>query len=126
MERALPMPGTPVLLRELLQPSSPFRTQSASLRVLGRLERYHAESGVAVIVQGDVRLGVDTQFLRNMHFREGSLYQFIGELRIEPANENLILVQARVARNVDGLDVDLYEKSLELRRRYEKKMFASS
>ena len=41
---------------------------------------------MAIIVDGDASLKVDTQYL-TLNLRPGSLYQFIGELQIEPNTE---------------------------------------
>eukprot|EP00250_Pteridium_aquilinum_P034830 c8178_g1_i1 orf=17-406(+) len=115
-------PGTIVHLREL-HPSNPFFQSSGSFRVMGRLLSYDIESGLAVICEEDgTSLQVATEHLRNLHLRTGSLFQFIGELKSSGQQE--IFLQARVGRNVDGIDVKLYDKALELRRQFEAK-FAS-
>ncbi|XP_011622303.1 CST complex subunit TEN1 [Amborella trichopoda] len=100
-----------------LDPSSPFFTEGTSLRVIGKLQEYCVDTAVAVIVDGNVSLRIDTQHLRDVHFRLGSFYQFIGELVIQP--DNNAILQARVGRNVDGLDLNLYNQSLQLRRQFE-------
>lgn len=51
-----------------------------------RLEVYNVETAIAVIADGGATLAVDTQHLR-INLRVGSLYQFIGELSIQPNNE---------------------------------------
>ncbi|ERN03343.1 hypothetical protein AMTR_s00003p00242540 [Amborella trichopoda] len=83
----------------------------------GWLQEYCVDTAVAVIVDGNVSLRIDTQHLRDVHFRLGSFYQFIGELVIQP--DNNAILQARVGRNVDGLDLNLYNQSLQLRRQFE-------
>jgi len=52
-------------------------------------------------------------------FKINSLFQFIGEVDDQ---EGLIL-RARISRNVDGLDVSLYEQALSLRRKFEAQHF---
>lgn len=54
--------------------------------LISRLQEYDLETAAAVIVDGDASLKVDTQHLK-LNLRPGSLYQFIGELHIEPNNE---------------------------------------
>ncbi|KAL6647859.1 hypothetical protein ACP70R_015296 [Stipagrostis hirtigluma subsp. patula] len=115
-------PGVPVILREL-EPSSEFFKQGVSLRVTGNLQSYDVDSAIAVIQDGSVSLKVDTQHLRDISFRSNSTYQFIGELLI-PADNNAIL-QARIGRNVDGIDLNLYQQSLLIRRQYEAKLRSS-
>ncbi|KAL7144415.1 hypothetical protein ABFS83_07G010500 [Erythranthe nasuta] len=107
--------GALVTLQEL-NPSSPIFKQGASFRVTGKLQEYNFEAALAVIVDGNVSLKIDTQHL-NINLRSGSMYQFIGELHIEPNNEAII--KARVGRNVDGLDINLYHQSLQLLRKFE-------
>ncbi|KAG4176841.1 hypothetical protein ERO13_A11G270600v2 [Gossypium hirsutum] len=83
-----------------LQPSSEFFKEGASLRVTGKLQEYSVETAIAVIADQGATLKVDTQHLRELSFRIGSIFQFIGELNILPNNEAIL--QARTGRNVDG------------------------
>uniref|UniRef100_A0ACD5UYV0 Uncharacterized protein n=1 Tax=Avena sativa TaxID=4498 RepID=A0ACD5UYV0_AVESA len=115
-------PGVPVTLQEL-EPSSEMFKQGVSLRVTGNLQSYDVDSAFAVIRDGSASLKVDTQHLRDISFRSNSTYQFIGELLIRP-NSDAIL-QARVGRNVDGLDLNLYQQSLIIRRQHEAKLLGS-
>ncbi|CAK9219723.1 unnamed protein product [Sphagnum troendelagicum] len=111
-------PGIIVHLDEL-HASSPFAaTPSQSLRVLGQLNSYDVETGIVLITEAGASLKVDTQLLHDVALRQGSLYQFIGELNFTASNE--MVLQARVGRNVDGLDLKLYDKALQLRRQFEK------
>ncbi|KAK2631442.1 hypothetical protein EUGRSUZ_H03265 [Eucalyptus grandis] len=77
-----------------------------------RLQEYSVETTIAMIVDGDASLKIDTQHLRDHSFHIGSIYQFIDELSIQPDNEALL--RARVGRNVDGLELNLYYQSLQL------------
>nr|GMD66436.1 CST complex subunit TEN1-like [Ipomoea batatas] len=96
--------GALVTLQEL-NPSSPFFKQGASLRVTGKLQEYNVETDSAVISNG-----------LNISIRPGSIYQFIGELHIGPSDEAIL--KARVGRNVDGMDLNLYHQSLQLLRNF--------
>ncbi|OAY77306.1 CST complex subunit TEN1 [Ananas comosus] len=109
-------PGTLVTLQEL-EPSSPMFKQGASLRVTGKLQEYSVETAVAVISDSGASLKIDTRHLRDVVFRIGSIYQFIGELLIQSDDDAIL--QARVGRNVDGIDLNLYYQSLQLRRQFE-------
>ncbi|KAL3690814.1 hypothetical protein R1sor_004465 [Riccia sorocarpa] len=78
--------------------------------------------GIAVISHGGVRFRVDLEHVKDVSLRKGSRYQFIGELVPDPTYTcDKLKLQARVARNVDGINVDLYEKALQLRRQFERK-----
>lgn len=48
---------------------------------------YSVETAIAVIVDGNVNLKIDTQHLRELSFRMGSIYQFIGELLVQSDSE---------------------------------------
>ncbi|XP_020211010.1 CST complex subunit TEN1 [Cajanus cajan] len=108
--------GALVSLQDL-RPSSPFFKQGASLRIIGKLQEYSTETGLAIIIDGDDILKVNTEHLRDLIFHVGSVYQFIGELLIQPDNEGVL--QARVGRNVDGIDLNLYHQSLLLLRQFQ-------
>ncbi|KAI5650860.1 hypothetical protein M9H77_36865 [Catharanthus roseus] len=107
--------GELVTLEEL-NPSSPHFTQGASLRVTGKLQEYNVDTAVALIVDGNASLKIDTQHLK-VNLRMGSLYQFIGEMLIQPPNEAIL--KARVGRNVDGMDLNLYHQSLQLLKEFQ-------
>ncbi|CAI0404931.1 unnamed protein product [Linum tenue] len=108
--------GTAVTLAEL-RPESPLFKEGASLRVTGKIQEYSVETAIATVVDGDSKLKIDTQHLRDLSFRTGSIFQFIGELLIHPDNEAVL--QARVGRNVDGIDLNLYHQSLQLLRQFQ-------
>ncbi|KAL3505681.1 hypothetical protein ACH5RR_031063 [Cinchona calisaya] len=107
--------GALVTLKEL-NPSSPHFKQEASLRVTGKLQEYDLETAIASISEGNASLKIDTQHLK-VNLRIGSLYQFIGELLIDTNNEAIL--RARVGRNVDGMDLNLYHQSLQLLRDFQ-------
>ncbi|ESR46721.1 CST complex subunit TEN1 [Citrus sinensis] len=108
--------GALVNLTEL-HPSSQFYEEGASLRVTGKLQDYAVETAMAIIADGNAILKIDTQHLRDLSFQVGSIYQFIGELHIQADCEAIL--QARVGRNVDGLDLNLYHQSLQLLRQFQ-------
>nr|KYP71173.1 hypothetical protein KK1_010418 [Cajanus cajan] len=99
--------------------------------MLAGLQEYSTETGLAIIIDGDDILKVNTEHLRDLIFHVGSVYQFIGELLIQPDNEayfslfspanthNKLFLQARVGRNVDGIDLNLYHQSLLLLRQFQ-------
>ncbi|XP_050223617.1 CST complex subunit TEN1 [Mercurialis annua] len=107
-----------------LHPISPFFKQGSSIRVTGKLQEYNVETAIAIIADGNAILKIDTQHLRDLSFRIDSAYQFIGELLIQPDNEAIL--QARVGRNVDGIDLNLYKQSLQLLRRFQAERIENS
>ncbi|GLT60358.1 hypothetical protein SLA2020_331270 [Shorea laevis] len=90
--------------------------------ICSRLQEYSVETAVAVIADGGATLRIDAQHLRDLNFRVGSIYQFIGELHIQPDNE--IILQAHAGRNVDGISQSLSSDSAAIKavpsRPYEK------
>ncbi|XP_074340255.1 CST complex subunit TEN1 [Apium graveolens] len=102
--------GALVTLKELTSTSPHFK-EGASLRVTGKLQDYNVETAIAIINDGGATLQVDTQHLK-INFRISSIYQFIGELHIDSPEEAVL--KARVGRNVDGIDLNLYYQSLKL------------
>ncbi|CAI9119040.1 OLC1v1020695C1 [Oldenlandia corymbosa var. corymbosa] len=109
--------GALVTLQELNDPTSPHFKQGASLRVTGKLQEYDLETAIASLVEANSSLKIDTQHLK-VNLRVGSLYQFIGELLVNSDNNEAIL-RARVGRNVDGMDLNLYHQSLQLLRDFQ-------
>ncbi|KAL9237705.1 hypothetical protein vseg_012224 [Gypsophila vaccaria] len=101
---------------EELKPSSPHFREGASLRVTGKLEDYSVESNVAVIADGNATLKIDTRHVK-LRYRLGSIYQFIGELSLDSGIEPIL--KARVGRNVDGMDLNLYRQTLELLKEFQ-------
>ncbi|PKU73327.1 CST complex subunit TEN1 [Dendrobium catenatum] len=116
MASSIIKPGLLVALQEL-QPSSPFFKEGQSIRVTGKLQSYSVESAIAIIVDGGATLLIDTQHLRDINFRINSIYQFIGELLIP--HDGQVVLKARIGRNVDGIDLNLYHQSIRLRRKFE-------
>ncbi|KAI4349928.1 hypothetical protein L6164_010469 [Bauhinia variegata] len=100
-----------------LYPSSPFFKHEASLRIIGKLREYSAEAAIATVADGNAVLKVNVEHLRDLTFQVGSVYQFIGELLIQPNNQGIL--QARVGRNVDGIDLNLYYQSFLLLRQFQ-------
>lgn len=108
--------GALVTLEEL-RPSSPHFQNGTSIRVIGKLLEYTVETAIAVVADGNATLKIDTQLVK-LNYRLGSIYQFIGELLLESDNEPLL--KARVGRNVDGIDLNLYRQSVQLLKEFQR------
>mmetsp|Transcript_105151 Transcript_105151/g.172849 ORF Transcript_105151/g.172849 Transcript_105151/m.172849 type:complete len:168 (-) Transcript_105151:44-547(-) len=122
-----------LLLREIMEQTM----VGASLRVTGvieRLEGHPSEAGPQHVLLGDrgSRLWVDISQLGHRtdvrRFSHGGLLQVLGE--VEAAGEDLwqslcrpgvprLLLRARLARQMAGLDLNLYEQCLRVRREFE-------
>ncbi|RZC80706.1 hypothetical protein C5167_043283 [Papaver somniferum] len=101
-----------------LTPSSPHFTDGSSIRVTGKLKEYHLETSTALIIDGGYQLKINTEQMNELNIQVGFTYQFIGELVFRPNSSEPVL-QARVGRNVDGIDLNLYKKSLKLLKRFQ-------
>lgn len=66
------------------------------------------------VCEDGCELVIDTSLVEPMAFNRGSLYQFIGEVNI---NEKITL-RARIACCIDGMDMDLFNQALDIRRKY--------
>jgi len=106
--------GETLLLKEVVEQAGSLA--GASLRVLGRLVSFDPASNTAVIEHDKHQLLINTELLDSFSYRVNSLFQFIGEYDVSVSGD---FVKARIARNVDGMDLKLFEKALVLRRRFE-------
>ncbi|TYZ64151.1 hypothetical protein PybrP1_004444 [[Pythium] brassicae (nom. inval.)] len=102
--------------------ATPALQQNRSVRVTGRLEAFDAGRALAQLSFQGAALTVDTRVLATdgLALRVGSMYQFLGETHVThstPGASDVRLV-ARVARNVDSLDVNLFLEALALRRQF--------
>lgn len=108
-------PGKILHVNEIIQKGLSIRGQS--VRVMGRLE---SESGCTNISYNGQKLAVDVSKILGTTLRDGSLFQLIGEMDSEyTEGQQELVLRARVARNVDGLDEQLYLQVLEMRRKFE-------
>jgi CST complex subunit TEN1 len=82
------------------------------------LTAYDALQNRAVIEYKNAHITIDTSFLDVFQHKINALFQFIGE--IEKDDRLGVILKARVIRCVEGLDVNLWEQALELRRKFEK------
>ncbi|KAG7380909.1 hypothetical protein PHYPSEUDO_006679 [Phytophthora pseudosyringae] len=95
--------------------------QNRSVRVTGRLEAYDAQRKLARLSFQDVSMTVETQrlALENLRLQLGSMYQFLGETYASnQGGQTEVRLVARVARNVDSLDIDLFLETLAMRRQF--------
>jgi len=70
----------------------------------------------AKIKEGINELTIDTTFVEPMVLLKGSMYNFIGEL---VATDGLdVSLKTRVATCIDGMDMNLFKRALDVRRRF--------
>ncbi|EEY55937.1 uncharacterized protein PITG_08683 [Phytophthora infestans T30-4] len=95
--------------------------QNRSVRITGKLETYDAQRKVARVSFQDVSMTVETHrlALENLRLQLGSMYQFLGETyACKQGGPVEVRLVARVARNVDSLDIDLFIETLAMRRQF--------
>jgi hypothetical protein len=120
-------PGEIFFLHEL---DSLQHKHERSVRVVGRCVEVTTQQQRVVLQDRAASLAVDIALIADQHFAMDGLYQIIGELREERGGGGgeevgrgngrriTIVLRARVARAVDGMDVSLYEQSVRLRRAF--------
>ena len=86
-------------------------------RTIGELQEHNIQKGQLVIkdTNSDSVLVIDSSLIEPFPFRQRVLYQFIGEARI--GSDSQIILRAYVYRCVEGLNLDIYKQSHELRSR---------
>ena len=88
------------------------------------MRSFDAAGNAVVAGLDDWELVVDVLLLPvEIAYNTGSLFQFLGDVETRPgcstecrASDGRLILHARVARCVDGLDVDLFKQALLLRR----------
>ncbi|KAF1328711.1 hypothetical protein FI667_g6500, partial [Globisporangium splendens] len=99
------------------------KLQNRSVRITGRLDAYDAQRNLARVSFENAEMTVDTRILSvdGLELHIGSMYQFLGEtqqVRQASGGQDTVRLVARVARNVDSLDMDLFLQALALRRQF--------
>ena len=62
---------------------------------------------------------VDIEFLDSFPFKEGNFVQILGEISVVEMGSRLsLLVKSRVMRNIDGVDLSLFDKVLTQKRMF--------
>ncbi|KAJ1886428.1 hypothetical protein GGI08_007008 [Coemansia sp. S2] len=124
-------PGTPVFLEEVVAQASQYIGRT--VRATGTLHSYSPKTDRAALVDGQSLLLIDTKLLGVHQYHIGQTYQLIGVVvassqedheelpkdLLEDVRYSLdIVLQARVVREVDGLDMAIYRKSVVLLRAF--------
>ncbi|KAI8378261.1 telomere-capping, CST complex subunit-domain-containing protein [Choanephora cucurbitarum] len=85
-----------------------------SVRITGIWTEYDSNSNIAMIQYNDVEAEIDvSQAQEQVSFDEGELVQCLGEITNKTTEATQ--VRARIVRSVNTLDMELYEKAVELR-----------
>ena len=84
------------------------------------MKSYDAQKNRAIIEYKNFQLKIDTSLLDVFQHKLNALFQLIGEVEYdEDSRVNEMILKSRVIRCVEGLDLDLWEQALELRRNFE-------
>ncbi|XP_032236127.2 CST complex subunit TEN1 [Nematostella vectensis] len=96
--------------------------QGNSVRTWGRVISHDLSTSHVQIKDGTQELTINTALVEPLAFVRGSLYHFIGE-----ANRagNTTIIKARIAGCIDGMDMELFQQALKMRRQYLGKQMAS-
>ena len=84
-----------------------------------RLQTHDFEQCRAVITDLTSKhsVTIDTRLIEPFQATTGVTFQFIGEMHPSDTSDKMLL-QARVVRCVEGLDLSLYERAIDIQRRY--------
>ena len=101
-----------------------LRGGGESARVVGRIVSLDFAHNRATLGHRGATVAVDTTHLEQLPFALNSLVMFVGEVSAE-AGGKLLLV-ARVCRAVEGLSLDMWDKSVLLHRGFLQKLDAAA
>jgi len=104
--------GQILRLKEVLHLGT--RLDGKSVRTWGRAKAHDITTSELKVYEDGCELVIDTSLVEPMAFNRGSMYQFIGEVNI---SERIVL-RARIACCIDGMDMDLFNQALDIRRKY--------
>mmetsp|Transcript_36634 Transcript_36634/g.103412 ORF Transcript_36634/g.103412 Transcript_36634/m.103412 type:complete len:125 (-) Transcript_36634:614-988(-) len=110
--------GVLMHISEVLADLPGLAASGQSVRVLGTLDHVDATEARARISYHGSSLDVDTSMIPWLHLDLRSWYQFIGEVKSPEGGTGAHLLLVRVGRNVNGIDSQLYDEALELRRKF--------
>ncbi|KAJ9561785.1 hypothetical protein OSB04_006945 [Centaurea solstitialis] len=84
------------------------------------LQEYNVGTTIVVIADGGATLAVDTQHLRlNLRMVPIHLPVHRRTFHLTKSRRSEGILKARVGRNVDGIDLNLYHQSLKLKRHFQ-------
>eukprot|EP00171_Calliarthron_tuberculosum_P008259 IDg8259t1 len=95
-----------------------------TVRVLGRITRIDENARTLVLEYRGTALTVETALLEGspVLLRRGDFRHFLGLLHMTDAR---LVLRARLVIDMDGVDCDLYDRCLILRRNLERRLFGS-
>ncbi|KAJ3395983.1 hypothetical protein HDU92_004480 [Lobulomyces angularis] len=120
-------------IREIQESSNGL--SGSSVRVLGKINSLYLNESLAIIEFKETEMLMDLCLLGTdvQKLNKTSLYQFLGDLEDfeedqmlknsnisipKHAGSGAVILKARIFRLMDGLDLNLFEKSLTLKRRF--------
>jgi hypothetical protein len=91
---------------------------------VGRIVSLDFAHNRATLGHRGATVAVDTTHLEQLPFALNSLVMFVGEVTAEAATGGRLLLVARVCRAVEGLSLDMWDKSVLLHRSFQQKLDA--
>ncbi|KAI8142921.1 telomere-capping, CST complex subunit-domain-containing protein [Fennellomyces sp. T-0311] len=110
---AVPSARLVVHLREIID--DPKSNVNQSVRVKGYLKEYDPVTNRAVIEYDDAELHLNASMLDTFPYPVGKLIECIGEVRQE---QEQIVLWPRITRDIDTLDMKLFERAAQYKRQY--------
>ncbi|KAJ3442328.1 cst complex subunit ten1 [Anaeramoeba flamelloides] len=84
--------------------------QTINVTVIGIMHLLDRSNDRLILEDEGFQLRVDISLLSNIKWL-GKMYLIIGELNKIQEQEQALILTAKIARNVDGLDLELYKKT---------------
>ncbi|KAI9495142.1 telomere-capping, CST complex subunit-domain-containing protein [Zychaea mexicana] len=104
-----------------------------SVRVKGFLKEFQPANNRAVLEYEDAELHLNTDIIDPFPFALGRLIECIGELDLDnddneeqQQNQAVLVLRPRIARDIDTLDMKLFEKAGQYKRQYLEKFKSTS
>ncbi|CDS03480.1 hypothetical protein LRAMOSA00882 [Lichtheimia ramosa] len=109
------VPSGQLVLRLTEIRDDPQSFANKSVRLKGILKTFDPGTNFATIEYDGYTLEINTELLDPFSFPIGAMVEFIGELE---SNQAKLILRPRIARSLDTLDLELYEKAAQYKRKY--------
>ncbi|KAI9277101.1 telomere-capping, CST complex subunit-domain-containing protein [Phascolomyces articulosus] len=96
--------------------NDPKANVGRSVRVKGFLKEFNPATNRAILEYKDAILHMNTDIIHPFPFELGKLIECIGELNHDEQQE--IILRPHIARDIDTLDMKLFEKAGQFKRQY--------
>ena len=112
-------PGKLCFVREVAE-----LEDGSSVRLVGRVASLDYARNRCSVAHGGATVQVDTRYLDQLEFKVNGLVSVIGEVERDAESGGGKVLRARVCRSVDGLSVEVWDKTVAMHREFMSKLDA--